>query len=240
MESSPRPFLFCLIPADQADALLAPLREHFARESRVAVLVEQRTPSRDRRPSCAVVQGRQRAPVAERDPRRALPRELHHDALGVRFVQRMEPLDRTHEQTATSELVPMIDAHDPAAVSELWWRVAERVHVRLRAWLGEFAAAKATPEMLGRILDELDRYDPERQPLTAWLDAVVDRYARDRAGPRHPVDRVGAPPDTGFRLGTASATEDRGGSRGDAQADHAQLALLVMGEDGRLVVRSRA
>ena len=186
MEGSPRPFLFCLVPADQADALLAPLREHFAREPRVAVLVEKRLPSRDRRPSRAVVQGYQRAPVAERDPRRALPRELHHDARGLRFVQRMEPLGRTHEQTSTSELVPMIHAHDPTAVSELWWRVAERVHVRLRAWLGEFAAAQATPEMLGRILDELDRYDPERQPLTAWLDAVVDRYAEDRAEPGDP------------------------------------------------------
>jgi hypothetical protein len=29
--------------------------------------------------------------------------------------------------------------------------------------------------MLGRLLDELPQHHAERAPLTAWLDAVVDR-----------------------------------------------------------------
>jgi hypothetical protein len=35
--------------------------------------------------------------------------------------------------------------------------------------------------LLGRILDELAGYRAEQEPLTAWLDAVVDRYAEDRS-----------------------------------------------------------
>ena len=65
-------------------------------------------------------------------------------------------------------------------MSELWWRVSERVLSRLRASIGVFAAERATSQVLGRVLDELPAYDPERQPLSAWLDLVVDRYCAER------------------------------------------------------------
>jgi len=173
--------LICVVPADRAGALLAPLREHFAGEPRVAVLVEQRALSSEREPaSLGGARRHQRAPIAERDPKRALPPELYREARGVRLVQRLEPLGRVHEDTDTIELARLSRVKDPAAVSELWWRFSERVHVRLRRRVGELAAATATPEVLGCILDDLDRYDPEQQPLTAWLDAVVDRYADGR------------------------------------------------------------
>lgn len=66
------------------------------------------------------------------------------------------------------------------AVSDLWWRFSERVRVRLRSRLGELTAAEATLDVLGHVLDEVEHYDPEQQPLMAWRDAVVDRYADDR------------------------------------------------------------
>ena len=80
-----------------------------------------------------------------------------------------------------ADLVGKCLAVEPEAVSELWWRVSERVLARLRPRLGQVAVEHAGREMLGRILDELSGYQAEREPLAAWLDAVVDRYAEDRS-----------------------------------------------------------
>lgn len=173
-----RPRFVCVVPPDRADVLLSPLREHFAREPLVAVVVERRTPSGTRR-LLDPGEIRRRAPIAERDPVRALPAELRHEARHLRLVQRMEPLRRTHEDTNLADLVGKCRAVEPEAVSELWWRVSQRVLARLRLRLGHLAAEDAAREMLGRILDELPDYQAEREPLTAWLDAVVDRYAED-------------------------------------------------------------
>ena len=56
---------------------------------------------------------------------------------------------------------------------------------RLR--LGEYPAEDVARGMLGRILDELPSYQAERESLSAWLDAVVDRYAGDQR--RRPSDK---------------------------------------------------
>ena len=112
---------------------------------------------------------------------RVLPPALRHEARHLRLVQRMEPLGRTHEDTDTADLVGKCLAVEPEAVSELWWRVSERVLARLRLRLGQLAAEDAAHHILGRILDELSGYQTEQEPLTAWLDAVVDRYAEDHS-----------------------------------------------------------
>jgi hypothetical protein len=167
------PRVFCLVTAERAGELLAPLREHFADAPDVAVLVERRTaPS----PSG----GRSRAPVAERDPVRALPPELRPEARHLRLVQPLDPVRRTHESAGEAELIAAARAGASEAVSELWWRVSERVQTRLRLAIGVFAAERATSQMLGRLLDELPAYDPAREPLTAWLDRVVDRFCAER------------------------------------------------------------
>jgi hypothetical protein len=175
-----RPFLFCLIPLDRTGTLLAALREHFASDPQVAVLVERRRSAGDQPPANSAGRRVSRAPVAERDLLRALPPELHGEARYVRFVQRLEPLGRAHERATTAELLQEICAKDAGAVSELWWRVSERVRLRLRLRLGSVAAESAERDVLGRILDELDGYDQE-QPLLVWLDDVVDRYADHRS-----------------------------------------------------------
>src|SRR5215210_5057541 len=173
------PRLVCLVAAERADALVPALRDHFAGEPRVAVVVERRTSARDVLPPNAGGEVHRRAAVAERDPSRALSPELRHEARHLRLVQRMEPLGRIHEDTDVADLVAKSRVNEPEAVSELWWRVSERVLTRLRLRLGTFGAEGAARGMLGRILDELPAYRPEREPLTAWLDGVVDRYAID-------------------------------------------------------------
>ena len=175
-----QPFLYCLVPAKLADKLLAPLREHFADDPSVAVIVEQRDRASDPRPVTPEGRRHWRAPVARRDLMRALPPELHSQARHVQFVQRMEPLGREHESASTAELLRATRANDLAAVSEMWWRVSARVRARLQVRLGDVAAEKAASDVLGHILDELESYD-EEQPLLAWIDELVDRSATERA-----------------------------------------------------------
>jgi hypothetical protein len=174
----PGQFIFCLVPAARADTLLEPLREHFADDPHVTVLVERRKPET---PQAQWIPGTEhphrRAPAAERDLVRALPPRLRREARHLRFAQRLEPVSERHQETSTSDLVAAIRAGDPDAASELWWRFAERIQMRVRARLGETAAATAERTVLGRILDELEDYDPHARPLPAWLDDVVDRYA---------------------------------------------------------------
>ena len=91
----------------------------------------------------------------------------------------MEPLRRTYEDAELGELIERSTASDPEAVSELWWRVSERVLTRLRMAIGVFAAERETSAMLGRMLDELPGYD-RGQELERWLDRVVDRFCAER------------------------------------------------------------
>ena len=158
--------IFCLVPPERADTLLDRLRTHFAGQPQVSVLVERRAADR--------------GPVAERDPARALPPELRPEARHLRLVQPMEPVRRTYEDSPLDELIERSVAGDAEAVSELWWRISERVLARLRLAIGVFAAERATSEVLGRVLDELPGYDAARQPPSAWLDRVVDRYCAER------------------------------------------------------------
>ncbi len=175
------PRLFCVVAPGRADALVAPLREHFEQESQVTVLVERRTSRGGELPGDLLAgRARLRAPVAQRDPVRALPPELHSEVPHLQLVQRMEPVRRSLEDTAMSEVVERCLAGEPEAVSELWWRVSPRVLARLRLRIGDFAAERATSQIVGRVLDELPGHDPERAPLPLWLDAVVDRYSEEQ------------------------------------------------------------
>jgi hypothetical protein len=119
--------------------------------------------------------------VAERDLVPSLPERLREEADGLRFEQRMQPLGGVHQGTPAEQLITAIQDGDPDAASELWWRINERVRMRLRVRLGDVEAARAERHVLGRVLDALQGYeqDPDR-PYTVWLDDVVDRFAAER------------------------------------------------------------
>lgn len=176
-----RPYIFCLIPPEREKQLLGPLRKHFADDPYVAVLVERRADEPKPHLQPAGRERHRRAPVAQRDLLRSLPPRLRDEAENLRFVQRMEPLGRRHQEVSTDDLVEHIREGDPEAASELWWRIHERVRVRLRSRLGDIEGPRAERGSLGRILDALDDYEPEPdRPFTAWLDEVVDRYAAEQ------------------------------------------------------------
>jgi hypothetical protein len=177
----PQPHIFCLIPPDRADELLAPLRRHYARDPALAVLVERRRGSDTPRFLAPVEQRHRRAPIAQRDLADSLPERYRDEADALRFEQRMTPLGGVHQGTPTDALAAAVRNGDPGAASELWWRVNERVRMRLRARLGDVEGRRAAGRILGRILDEIDDYehDPDRA-FSAWLDDVVDRFAAER------------------------------------------------------------
>ena len=176
-----QPHIFCLIPPHRADELLAPLRRHYADDPALEVLVERRRGSDTPRFLAPTEQRHRRAPVAQRDLSDSLPDRYRDEAGALRFEQRMQPLGGQHQGTSIDDLAAAVRAGDPDAASELWWRVNERVRMRLRARLGEVEGPRAEGKILGHILDEIAGYehDPDRA-FTAWLDEVVDRFAADR------------------------------------------------------------
>jgi hypothetical protein len=177
----PQPHIFCLIPPDRADELLAPLRRHYAGDPALEVLVERRRGSDTPRFLAPVEQRHRRAPIAQRDLADSLPDLYRDEADALHFEQRLMPLSRVHQGTSTGDLVAAVRTGDPGAASELWWRVHERVRMRLRARLGDVEGARAEGRILGRILDEIDDYEHEPdRAFSAWLDDVVDRVAAGR------------------------------------------------------------
>ena len=165
--------LYCLVDPRAAAPLLSAVREHFASAPEVTVLVERREAQHPALPPEA---GVRRAPVAERDAARLLPARLRDHAGRLRVVQPLAPLRRSHEDTDILDLIAQSVALEPEATSELWWRIAPRVLARLELRLARAADPDSARSVFGRVLDELPGFDPARDRLPAWLDAVVDRY----------------------------------------------------------------
>jgi hypothetical protein len=168
--------LYCLVDPRASAPLLAAVRDHFASEPEVTVLVERRGAHGDQHPAGPPEAGVHRAPVAERDAARLLPARLRDHVGRLRVVQPLAPLRRSHEDTDVVDLIAQSVALEPEATSELWWRIAPRVLARLELRLGRATDPDSARSVFGRVLDELPGFDPARDRLPAWLDAVVDRY----------------------------------------------------------------
>jgi hypothetical protein len=168
--------LYCLVDPLASAPLLAAVRDHFASEPEVTVLIERRGAPGDLHPAGPPEAGVRRAPVAERDAARLLPARLRNHVGRLRVVQPLAPLRRSHEDTDVLDLIAQSVALEPEATSELWWRIAPRVLARLELRMGRAADPDSARSVFGRVLDELPAFDPARDRLRAWLDAVVDRY----------------------------------------------------------------
>src|SRR5688500_12836887 len=122
--------IYCLVPREDED-LADALREHYADDERVQVIVDRRT-GRDRReereddPSFNRRQGLDRRRGVVPRKLRALPPELYARADRVRWVQRMLPIGVGTESLGFDEVLARVREHDPEAPTELYWRVYER------------------------------------------------------------------------------------------------------------------
>jgi RNA polymerase sigma-70 factor (ECF subfamily) len=190
------PVVYCLVPRDLALKLHEQLRQHFAHDPTVEVIVERRDAERrgqaqrrvgagaarkgDRR-RIRSVPGRR---VAERrvsfvavDPL-ILPRRARTQAHRLTFVERIEPTAPQAEDEDTARLVTRIQSGDRDAFALLYMRYFDRVYSYLRVVLRDSQAAEdVSQQVFLRVLESIGRYELRPQPFRAWLFAIVRNHA---------------------------------------------------------------
>jgi hypothetical protein len=177
MQMRKRTSVFCLVAPERAGDLLGGLVAHFADDPAVTVVVDRRTPRAGRTQADPPAAADKRAVTVTRGLLGALPPELRGAPGDVRFVQRLEPVHRLYADMDMARLLELCAAEDADAVSELLWRVHERVRVRLRRRVAPGALDAAAVEVWGLVLDALAVGAPADGDVAAWIDGIVDRYA---------------------------------------------------------------
>jgi RNA polymerase sigma-70 factor (ECF subfamily) len=223
--------VYCVVPEELAAKLHEPLRRHFAENSGVEVVVEQRWRDRRRRderrvvppPAAPAAEDRRRIPgllgrrVAERRASWValsipgeLPRVARSYADLLRFVERIVPSEEQIEDQDTARLVVRFQAGETDVFRELYLRYFDRVYAYIRVALRDTHAAEdLTQQIFLRLFEALPRYERRAQPFRAWLFRIVRNGTLDilkSAGRIEPVD----PMDLRIR--------DQGGTEGDADA----------------------
>jgi RNA polymerase sigma-70 factor, ECF subfamily len=198
LRSPQRPVVYCLIPAALAEELHAPLRDHYAGDTGIEVVVDRRGGERrssvDRRavedePGDPAEQRRIRSPagrrvaerratVMERDDAPALPAAAAGHVAELTFVERLEPSSEHAEEIDTARLVTAFQDGEQEAFTDLYIRYFDRVYAYLRMLLGDDGAAEAaTHAAFVEVLDGLADYERGGTPFRAWLFAAVRRAA---------------------------------------------------------------
>jgi hypothetical protein len=188
------PRLYLLVPPDLAGRLHEPLRDFYAAESTVEVIVDRRSSERreheDRR-----VEGSSEAPPVERrritrrlGSRRApqvvraapveLPRKAWPYADRLTFVQRMKPIHRTGEQVEALALLARASKGETDAYGEVYRLFYDRVFAGLRTLVNDTRAAEdLTHRTFSRAFDEISSYRAASLTFEEWLG----RHARSLA-----------------------------------------------------------
>jgi RNA polymerase sigma-70 factor (ECF subfamily) len=192
--------IYCIVPADLADELHEPLREHFADDPHIEVVVDRRQGdrrSRSKRREDAIaeaaaerrrvrnVEGRR---VGERRAQTAsieipkLPRKLREHADSLVFIERIEPADEHAEDLDTARLVVRFQAGDQAAFTDLYVRYFDRAYGYMRVVLKDpHEAEDATQQVFLSALEALPRYELRgKAPVRAWLFTIFRNHAVSR------------------------------------------------------------
>lgn len=185
-----------MVPAELAPKLHEPLREHFAEEPGIEVVVERREAERrtgaERRgesgkPPTTGERRRLRDTAGRRiTERRAtqvptktpeLPRQARRQADRILFVERIEPGEATEEDRDAARIVARVQAGDPNAFSVLYTRYFERVFAYMRVALRSREEAEdATQEVFVRAFAALPDFEP-RRPFRSWLFTIARNMA---------------------------------------------------------------
>jgi hypothetical protein len=152
--------LYLLVPAELAEKLLVPLREHFE-GTHVEVIVDRRDPRSA--PSYTMSARR----------RRHLPRSLGDLPPGVRehanalqVVQRMAPAGLALADAALLDVVRLAARDDGQAATELSWRIYHRVEACVHP--------EQIDATLGAVLDRLKEFAGSTETqFFGWLNSVL-------------------------------------------------------------------
>lgn len=164
-----QPELYCIVPRELADGLVASLQEHLG-EHGIKVIRERRTPD-------APVSYEIRRQRALHLPRSLppFPPELAHFDGAFQLVQRMPSPGLTFADDTLEQVLGAVRGGDAIAASELVWRMHARVATRLARRLGQALANARSDEAMGRMLDRLPEFTGSGEAeFHAWLDHVVD------------------------------------------------------------------
>jgi RNA polymerase sigma-70 factor, ECF subfamily len=198
---SPRPVVYCIVPAELAGELHEPLRRHFRDDARFEVIVERRETERrqrtDRReaPTGSPAGGAERRALRAASGRRIaerraslvptsvpeLPEIAAPYADQLSFVERFEPSTVQREDADTARLIARIQGGDRSRFDQLYMRYFDRVYAYLRVTLQDpHDAEDVTQDVFLRVLEALPRYERRTAPFRAWLFRIVRNCAINR------------------------------------------------------------
>ena len=206
--------VYCVVPADLAEALHELLRGFYRDEPLIEVIVERRADDRRRererrRSECEAIPPTERRVVRARAGRRIaerraaqvptavpeLPRAAARYVDRLSFVERLEPSTLHREDANTARLIARIQAGEQGLFDQLYMRYFDRVYAYLRVTLHDVHEAEdVTQDVFVRVLEALPRYERRSAPFRAWLFRIVRNSAINRMRQRHRVS-VEAPED---------------------------------------------
>lgn len=195
--------IFCLVPEALEERLFKPLRDHYADDDRVRVIIDRRNGDRRAGPAITLPLTREEERRRGTDRRRAVLQRTVDRFPGwlagyrdeVRFVQRLLPVSSGLESLATDDVVELVRQGDGEAPTELYWRCFERMHSRLALLLGHpDEADRAIGAAFGRVLDAIDAAPQPIRDFDELLYAAVDAgVVLDQPVAPGPDDRVFEP-----------------------------------------------
>ena len=208
-DAETRTITYCIVPFDLAAKLHGPLREHFAADPAVEVIVEQRSLERrrsterrqrtlaadDERRLIRNAEGRRagprRAPTMPLKPL-ALPRRARAYVDRLAFVERVEPSEEHLADLDSARLVTRAQAGDPDAFSTLYLRYFDRVYAYLKVLFRDdpHEVEDITQQVFVRAFEALPRYERRAQPFRAWLFTIVRNLALTHLGRQGRTDLV--------------------------------------------------
>lgn len=175
-ERGERDIVYCIVPANLASKLHGLLRDHFADDRSVEIIIERRCAER-RRDSAAEANddrrvGDRRAPqmLVEAGRLPKLPRKVRRYAAQLTFVHRQVPRTQHAEDLDASRLIARFRAGDISAFDTLYTRYFERVFGYLRVVLKDVHEAEdLTQEVFAKTFKALVDYEARGRPFRHWL-----------------------------------------------------------------------
>jgi RNA polymerase sigma-70 factor (ECF subfamily) len=227
---------YCIVPRELALKLHEPLRDFFADDPAVEVIVERRRrerrgPDGRRAPSPRSGSERRvvhnaggrrvadrRATVAPVEGPEALPRKVRHHAGRLVWVERIEPATEQLADVDSARLVIRFQAGEAEAFGDLYLRYFDRVYSYLRVLFRSdpHQAEDVAQQVFTKVFEALPRYERRGHPFRAWLFAIARNEAVTqlaRAGRSEATD----PLEVAFRLD----------ARGEAQPHPEALEWLT-------------
>jgi hypothetical protein len=159
---------YCVVPTETDPAVVTELREKFASDPWISVILDNRT--QDEGPNSGMLT-RRRAVLHWDPPENTIP--------GARFELRIPPVDMSLAHLPDDAIIARAIERDPAASTELRWRCYARVLIGLTSRLGDRATAhELVPGVMDAMQSALADY-PRKTDFSRWLTTFIANTSLD-------------------------------------------------------------